>query len=101
MQQYRSVDYGGGSVAELLQKMEADLGAPAARASSATAAAPELPVLKAKLDSARADLAQCERDLEVALDEQLTTVANKALDRGDFAGAILIARLGPRSAGQA
>ena len=74
---------------------------------------PSLPVLKAKLDAAKAKFAQCERELaaverldadptsSAALDEELTTIANKALDRGDITGAILIAQLSPRSAGQA
>jgi hypothetical protein len=94
---YRSVDYSGrdgvygSGMKELLREMEADLGTPAAGAD------PQLPSLKAKLDAAKTTLEQSERDLEVAMDEQLTTIANKALDRGDVAGAILIARMSPRS----
>jgi hypothetical protein len=91
--QFRSRDYSP-EVTALRDKMESSLRTPSAGAE------PQLPALKAKMDAAKAKLEQCERDLEIALDEELTTIANKALDRGDITGAILIAQLSPRSAGQ-
>ena len=88
--QFRSRDYSP-EVTALRDKMDSSLRTPSAGAE------PQLPALKAKLDAAKTKLEQCERDLDIALDEQLTTIATKALDRGDVAGAILIARLSPGS----